>query len=220
VQARRRVRKKPKTLFDAVVVAVDDLGGKLSAENAVTLPALKKHLTASRGLDFAKTAAKNKLKKALEKAISEGKLVKEGSSYMLPAGELSRKDLEEAWRQQKIVLPIEECWEGGGYTGNCERGENDKLVIELECCYFNGFEEDEEGEKMMPDGWAEMSTDEKESWASGVLSTGQSDFQGRISIPQNLREEGRGYVFEFIHPRPNGGNVAQGRICFCDHGNR
>ena len=46
--------KQPKTLLDAVVVAVTSLGGKGSVENAISLPALKKQLAASRGMDFDK----------------------------------------------------------------------------------------------------------------------------------------------------------------------
>lgn len=115
--ATKATAKKPKTLLDAVVATVDALGGKRSVENAVSLHALKKQLTASRGMDFDKPAAKNQLKKALSKAIDEGKLVKESASYLVP---LSREDIEEAWRQQKIVLPIEEC-NFQGYTGHCSK---------------------------------------------------------------------------------------------------
>ena len=119
--ATKTTAKKPKTLLDAVVVAVDALGGNGSVENAVSLPALKKQLAASRGMDFGKTAAKNQLKKALIKAIDEGKLVKEGASYLVPLWrENMREDIEEAWRQQKIVLPIEEC-NFRGYTGHCSK---------------------------------------------------------------------------------------------------
>ena len=72
---------------------------------------------------------------------------------------------------------------------------------------------------MVPDDWEEMSADEKVMWVSGNLSTGAHDVQGRISIPQGLREDGRGYVFENVQPRSNvyGGNVAVGRICFFDY---
>ena len=70
---------------------------------------------------------------------------------------------------------------------------------------------------MVPDDWEEMSADEKEMWVSGNLSTGAHDVQGRISIPQGLREDGRGYVFERVQARSNGGNIALGRICFFDY---
>ena len=79
-------------------------------------------------MDFAKTAAKNQLKKALEKAVSEGKLMKEAASYFVPASEMPMEELEEArqqqeeaWRQQKIILPLEEC-NFTGYTAHCEQG--------------------------------------------------------------------------------------------------
>jgi hypothetical protein len=61
-----------------------------------------------------------------------------------------------------------------------------------------------------------MSQDERQSWASGALSDGAHDYSGRISIPHDLREEGRGYVFEEVDERPNGSCVAIGRICFFD----
>lgn len=94
-----------------------------------------------------------------------------------------------------------------------------KLVVTLDCCFFNGREDREEDGKMIPDDWDEMSADEKVRWASGNLNTG-ADATGageRISIPEGLREDGRGYVFELVQERPNGGNVAVGRICFFDY---
>ena len=92
-----------------------------------------------------------------------------------------------------------------------------KLIVVLDCCCFNGRDDREDGGKMLPDNWADMTTNEKEIWVSGKLSTGAHDVMGRISIPQQFREEGRGYIFEDVEQRPNGSNIAVGRICYFDY---
>ena len=88
-------RKKPKNLFDAVVAAVES---DASANNPMSLPSLKKHITSSIGTDFSKTASKNRLKKVLSSAVEQGVIQKEGGSY-LPSGSALTQDLlsSEAW---------------------------------------------------------------------------------------------------------------------------
>jgi len=223
----KKPAKKPKalSLVDAVVAALDALGGRRDAldkaeksSNAISLQALKKHLGASRGMDFEKTGAKNQLKKALEKATNDGSILKQGSSYTLPPASITRDELEKAWREQKIALPLAECV-FPGYTAVCER-DSGKLIVEFDYCYFDGLDAPK-GEKQVPGGWEQMSQQERASWYGGGDGPDDHcsmdcDMGGRVSIPEDLREEGQRYVFESVSQRPNGSWIAKGRICYLD----
>ena len=71
-------QKKAKELTRRGYIAVENDIGKQS----MSLPSLKKYITASMGTDFSKTASKNRLKKALATAIEQGVIQKEGNSYL------------------------------------------------------------------------------------------------------------------------------------------
>lgn len=89
-------KKTKTTILEDVIATVGDRKDPLAP---MTLPALKAALTASRGRDFTKTAAKNLLKAALDEACAQGSLQKSGpSAYVV--GDTGRNQL----------LPTQKLW--------------------------------------------------------------------------------------------------------------
>jgi hypothetical protein len=70
----------------------------------MSLVATEKGVAELRGTDFSKTASKNQLKKALAKAVGDGALLKEGTSYgppPAPAGPV--KDTGGEWTRSRAA---------------------------------------------------------------------------------------------------------------------
>ena len=101
----KKQSKSKMTLLENIVSIIEN-----GEELTMTLPALKKALEQARDMNFTQTAAKNKLKKALDEGVEGGLLTKEGTSYGPGAAGLAKK--EAGYRQDFIikVQNLQEAW--------------------------------------------------------------------------------------------------------------